>query len=96
MNQPSRITYRVLITGHVQGVCFRNWTKLKASELGIAGWVRNRKEGSVEALISGSREDIKKILLAFEKGPPAANVESIQVHLHRPPQDLCFRQLSTL
>ena len=96
MNEPSRITYRVLITGHVQGVCFRDWTKSKANQLGIAGWVRNRKEGSVEAVISGSREHIEEILLAFENGPPAAKVESIQVNLHRPPQVFFFYQRSTL
>ena len=75
MNEPSRITYRVLITGHVQGVCFRDWAKSKANQLGIAGWGRNRKEGSVEAVISGSREHIEEILLAFENGPPAAKVD---------------------
>ena len=95
MIQPPKITYRVLITGCVQGVCFRNWTKLKASELGISGWVRNRKNGSVEAVISGFQEDVEKMLLAFKSGPAAANVSSIRTIPHPQPEDQSFYRLST-
>ena len=96
MIQSTRITYRVLITGRVQGVCFRDWTKLKANELGIAGWVRNRETGFVEAVISGTREEVEQMLLAFKIGPEEAKVDSIQTFPHSQPQDQSFYRLSTL
>ena len=95
MIQSTKITYRVLITGRVQGVCYRDWAKLKANELRIAGWVRNREAGSVEAVISGPGENVEKMLLALKIGPEAAKVNSIETFPHPQPQGQSFYRLST-
>ncbi|MCS5598811.1 MAG: acylphosphatase [Rhodospirillales bacterium] len=90
-----RTTYRVRVTGRVQGVCFRDWTRNQACRLQISGWVRNRRDGSVEALISGSPEKIQEMLNVFEVGPSAANVTSIRLKSCGPPLDRDFKQLVT-
>ena len=90
-----RTTYRVRVTGRVQGVCFRDWTKNQACRLQISGWVRNRRDGSVEALISGSPEKIQEMLNVFEVGPSAAHVTSIRLKSCDPPLDRGFKQLVT-
>jgi len=91
-----KTTYRVRVTGRVQGVCFRDWTKNQACRLQISGWVRNRRDGSVEALISGSPENIQEMLNVFEVGPPAARVSSIRLKSSGPPLDRGFKQLLTV
>ena len=95
MTELERTTYRVKGTGRVQGVCFRDWTKNQACRLQISGWVRNRRDGSVEALISGSPENIQEMLNVFEVGPPAARVSSIRLKSSGPPLDRGFKQLVT-
>ena len=91
-----RTTYRVRVTGRVQGVCFRDWAKNQACRLQISGWVRNRRDGSVEALISGSPENIQEMLNVFEVGPSAAHVTSICLKSCGPPLDRGFKQLVTV
>ena len=91
-----RTTYRVRVTGRVQGVCFRDWTKNQACRLQISGWVRNRRDGSVEALISGFPENIQEMLNVFEVGPPTARVSSIRLKSSGPPLDRGFKQLLTV
>ena len=95
MTALERTTYRVRVTGRVQGVCFRDWIKIQACRLQISGWVRNRRDGSVEALISGSPENIREMLSVFEVGPSAAHVTSIRLKVCGPPLDLSFKQLVT-
>ena len=90
-----RSNYRVRVTGRVQGVCFRDWTKNQASRLQISGWVRNRRDGSVEALISGSPKNIQEMLKVFEEGPSAACVTSVCQKSCDPPLDRGFKQLVT-
>jgi acylphosphatase len=70
-------TVRVLITGRVQGVCFRTWTESTASALGLSGWVRNRRDGAVEALFSGAADRVGEMLGHCRQGPPAALVEEV-------------------
>jgi acylphosphatase len=72
-------TVRVRIDGHVQGVGFRYWTEEAAGELGLVGWVRNRRSGSVEALFSGAAESVAEMLVRCQDGPPSARVESVTV-----------------
>ena len=69
----------VIISGRVQGVWFRGWTKQQASSLGLTGWVRNRRDGTVEAIFQGDAADIDAMLNACWQGPPAASVADIQV-----------------
>ena len=69
----------VIISGRVQGVCFRGWTKRQASSLGLTGWVRNRHDGTVEAFFQGESAHIVEMLNACWQGPLAANVTDIHV-----------------
>ncbi|MBB6467681.1 acylphosphatase [Aminobacter carboxidus] len=70
-------TVRLRIAGHVQGVSFRVWTQREARRLGLRGWVRNERDGSVTALISGPDEVVASMLEAFWQGPPGADVRSV-------------------
>ncbi len=70
---------RIIISGRVQGVFFRDWTVRTASELNLDGWVRNRSEGTVEALIVGPEDDVDKLVKACYVGPPAAKVDNIEI-----------------
>ncbi len=72
-------TVRVRIAGRVQGVGFRYWTEETAGELGLAGWVRNRRDGSVEALFSGAADDVAQMLRRCHAGPRAAEVACVEV-----------------
>lgn len=67
----------VRIAGHVQGVSFRIWTKHQAERLGLNGWVRNERDGSVSALISGPDEAVASMLNALWQGPRGADVRSV-------------------
>ena len=75
----AKTTRHVIISGRVQGVWFRGWTKQKASSLGLTGWVRNRRDGTVEAIFQGNVADIDAMLNACWQGPPAASVADIRV-----------------
>lgn len=70
---------RVLISGQVQGVFFRDWTVRNASELGLDGWVRNRSDGTVEALLVGLEADVDRMVKMCDVGPPAAKVTGIEI-----------------
>ncbi|KAK7355531.1 hypothetical protein VNO80_14789 [Phaseolus coccineus] len=72
-------TERVVIKGRVQGVFYRNWTIENATQLGLKGWVRNRKDGSVEALFSGSLDAVQEMEQRCRRGPPDALVTGFQV-----------------
>lgn len=66
------------ISGRVQGVWFRAWTKQEAERLGLRGWVRNRPDGSVEAMFVGAEAAVDEMLAACREGPPHAEVSDIQ------------------
>ncbi len=70
-------TVRVVIQGRVQGVWFRGWTVAEATGLGLAGWVRNRSDGSVEAVFAGPKAAVEAMLAACRHGPPAARVAHV-------------------
>ncbi|WP_417831543.1 acylphosphatase [Terasakiella sp.] len=72
-------TYHLKITGRVQGVWYRAWTRETALTLEIDGWVRNRMDGSVEALIHGEEDKLTKLIELCRKGPPAAKVDDVIV-----------------
>lgn len=88
-------TVRVRIAGRVQGVWFRAWTGERARALGLAGWVRNRRDGSVEALFSGSADRVEEMLAACRDGPPAAHVDTVEAAPADPPDGPDFRTLGT-
>ncbi|GMI96598.1 hypothetical protein HRI_003329100 [Hibiscus trionum] len=79
-SQPAQSkTVRVVIKGRVQGVFYRNWTIENAIQLGLKGWVRNRKDGSVEALFSGNLDSVQEMEQRCRRGPPAAMVTGLEV-----------------
>ncbi|KAK3128912.1 hypothetical protein QOZ80_6BG0468140 [Eleusine coracana subsp. coracana] len=75
--QPTKAV-RVMVKGHVQGVFFRDWTVETARSLGLAGWVRNRRDGSVEALLSGDPAKVDEMVSShLPEGPRMAIVKSV-------------------
>lgn len=70
-------TVRVRIEGRVQGVGFRYWTEGVATGLGLSGWVRNRRDGSVEAVFSGPADAVADMLELCRQGPPSSRVDRI-------------------
>lgn len=72
----------VLISGRVQGVGYRYHTWKTATQLGLAGWVRNLPDGSVEAVFEGSETAIAQMVRWCHQGPAAAIVEQVQVSYH--------------
>ena len=70
---------RVRVTGRVQGVFYRGWTQDEAEALGLTGWVRNERDGSVTALLVGPDAQVEAMLAAMRRGPPAAQVADVTV-----------------
>ncbi len=77
--QDDRRSVRVRIEGRVQGVGYRYWTERVAGELNLSGWVRNRRDGSVEALFSGPADDVAQMLERCKDGPPSARVTTVKI-----------------
>ena len=73
------VAKRIRVKGRVQGVFYRNWTVEQARALDVAGWVRNRRDGSVEILAAGEGQAVEALIGLCREGPPAADVESVEV-----------------
>jgi acylphosphatase len=84
---------RLVISGRVQGVGYRDWMVRKARDLGVSGWVRNRIDGSVEALVAGDTAAVEELLRLCRRGPRMAEVVSIEEELADPPDYYGFRQV---
>jgi acylphosphatase len=87
---------RLAISGRVQGVGYRDWTITTALRLGLTGWVRNRMDGTVEALIVGDDQAVGEMIDACRRGPAMARIDNVDIE----PVDLDvlpdgFRQLPT-
>lgn len=89
------IGVRLRILGRVQGVWYRGWAIARARELGLSGWIRNRQDGSVEALLRGSESRVRTMIEHCRGGPPAARVERVVEEPVDEPADGEFRQLPT-
>ncbi len=70
---------RVSVEGSVQGVGYRAWTERVAAELDLSGWVRNRRDGTVEALFCGTAADVAEMLERCQDGPRAARVTAVRI-----------------
>jgi acylphosphatase len=68
---------RVIVRGRAQGVGFRAWAEVTALELGIEGWVRNRRDGSVEVVLAGSEEAVLTMVESCHDGPPGASIATV-------------------
>lgn len=73
------IRRRLVITGRVQNVFYRDWLAGQARALGVAGWVRNRADGSVEAVVEGSPEAVERMVALARQGSPASRVDAVTV-----------------
>jgi acylphosphatase len=85
----------VRITGLVQGVGFRAWAEQAARSRGIKGWIRNRRDGSVEALIAGADDKVDEMVGYLWVGPEASRVERVTAEPAAEPMQLGFRTLPT-
>lgn len=72
-------TVRLSIEGRVQGVGYRSWVERTATRLGLAGWVRNRRDGTVEAVISGDAAAVDEMIDRCSYGPRSAQVTGVEV-----------------
>jgi acylphosphatase len=86
---------RVIIAGRVQGVGYRDWMLRQAEHFGVHGWVRNRRDGTVEALVAGEEAAVQALLSVCRRGPPAAAVSTIVEDFADPPAEPGFRRLPT-
>ena len=75
----SQIARHVRLSGRVQGVFFRAWTREQANELGVRGWVRNCADGTVEAHLAGEEQDVALLIDRMRRGPPSARVERVEI-----------------
>jgi acylphosphatase len=75
----STLTACLTISGHVQGVGFRKWTKRVADQHGLNGWVRNRLDGTVEALFQGPAQAVDDAIERCRKGPRSSRVDTVDV-----------------
>ncbi len=73
------VTRQLTISGRVQGVGFRFYLQKKARELGLTGWVRNRRDGAVEAVIQGGPEAVETMTDWARRGPPSAVVAEVRI-----------------
>lgn len=78
------IRRRVVVRGRVQGVFFRDSMRERARAHGVAGWVCNRADGAVEAVLEGPEEAVERVLRFAKTGPPRASVSDVQVSEEEP------------
>ena len=74
-----KITRRLRISGHVQGVFFREAMRRRADQLKVTGWVRNRSDGTVEAVVQGRAFEVDTLIDWAQRGPDAAKVERVEI-----------------
>jgi acylphosphatase len=72
-----KVHRHVIVRGLVQGVGYRAWTEVTALERGMRGWVRNRRDGSVEALFAGPEDVVSRMIEDCRNGPPGARVDLV-------------------
>jgi acylphosphatase len=72
------IARHISVSGRVQGVFFRAWTRERAEALGLTGWIRNCPDGHVEAHVEGEDSLVEQMLELLRRGPPAAQVENLR------------------
>ena len=84
---------RLIISGRVQGVGYRDWMQTLAERLSVFGWVRNRRDGTVEAVVDGDEAAVAELLRACRRGPRLAEVSEILEELTEAPDGPGFRKL---
>ncbi|KRC82172.1 acylphosphatase [Sphingomonas sp. Root241] len=74
------VTQRILVSGRVQGVGYRDWVVRTAQRTGLTGWVRNVRDGRVEILVSGDDDTVAKLIEGCREGTPLARVENVEAY----------------
>ena len=92
----SEHSVHVIIRGRVQGVWYRSWTVKTAKDLALAGWVRNKLDGTVEAVFTGKKSQIDIMITKCYRGPVAASVDKVEVTKTTPTIEYGFKQLATI
>ncbi len=87
---------RLRIEGMVQAVGYRNYVVTEATRLGVDGWIRNRSDGTVEALVSGANAAVETLVGLCMRGPPGARVGNVEMHKAEPAAEKGFRGRPTL
>jgi acylphosphatase len=85
----------VHVKGFVQGVGFRDFLTMAAEHHKLDGWVRNRDDGSVEALVSGPTKAVEAFVASAMKGPPAARIGHVDLNNSEPPAEKGFKRLAS-
>lgn len=88
---PAARRARAVVEGRVQGVFFRDATRRRAQDLGVAGWVANRADGRVEVVVEGDPGAVERLLAWLRVGPPQAWVDKVEVSLETPTGESGFR-----
>jgi acylphosphatase len=90
------IAKHLIISGQVQNIGYRDWLTETARKIGLAGWVRNRRDGTVEALIAGETDAVEEVVRACRRGPRMAIVSEINETLAEPPSSREFTKRPTV
>jgi acylphosphatase len=91
------VARHLTIHGRVQGVFYRGWAVDTARELRLVGWIRNRHNGTVEAIVQGSEDAVDRFVALANEGPPGAGVDSVEVREVAPCGELeVFKQERTV
>jgi acylphosphatase len=89
-------TLRLRIEGNVQGIGYRFFAVDEARRLGLDGWIRNRSDGSVEALVSGPTKKVESFVAVCMRGPSGARVTNVDMHTADPPSERGFLSRATV
>jgi acylphosphatase len=89
-------TLRLRIEGIVQAVGFRQFAIVEARRLGLDGWIRNRSDGTVEALVSGATKTVEAFVAHCLRGPPGCTVRNVDMHEAEPPAEPGFHRRPSL
>lgn len=87
---------RLRIEGYVQAVGYRNFVISEATRLGVDGWIRNRSDGTVEALVSGPNSAVETLVGLCMRGPPGSRVGNVELHKAEAPVEKGFRRRASL
>lgn len=90
-----RVRRRVLVSGRVQGVFFRDTCQQQATSAGVAGYVANRRDGRVEAVFEGEPDAVERMVEWCRRGPRAARVDALEVEVEPPEGLQSFRVTSS-
>jgi acylphosphatase len=90
----NRVGVHIRVTGTVQGVGYRAFVEREAVARGLSGWVRNRRDGSVEAVVDGAASAVQAMIAWAHRGPPSARVTDVHVGEH-PGSFMSFERLPT-